>query len=93
MQVGEIIATVLWLYFVVLLARFVIELVQMLSRDWEPKGAVLIVAEAIYSVTDPPLKALRKVIPPLRLGGVALDLSFLVLVIALQIGIRVALSL
>ncbi len=93
MRVGEIIATVLWLYFVVLLARFVIELVQMLSRDWEPKGAVLIVAEAIYSVTDPPLKALRKVIPPLRLGGVALDLSFLVLVIALQIGIQVAVSL
>ncbi len=93
MRVGEIIATVLWLYFVVLLARFVIELVQMLSRDWEPKGAVLIVAEAIYSVTDPPLKALRKVIPQLRLGGVALDLSFLVLVIALQIGIQVAVSL
>lgn len=93
MQVGEIIATILWLYFVVLLARFVIDLVQMLSREWQPKGIVLILCEAVYSVTDPPLKLLRKVIPPLKLGGVALDLSFLVLVIVLQIGIQVAASL
>lgn len=92
MQVGEIIATVLWLYFVVLIGRFVIDIVQMMSRSWEPKGIVLLVCEAIYSVTDPPLKLLRKVIPPLKLGGVALDLSFLVLVILLQIGIQVAAS-
>ncbi len=80
-----LIITVLWLYFVVLLARFVLDMVQLFARDWQPKGILLVVAEAIYSLTDPPLNALRKVIPPLRLGGVSLDLSFLVLIIGLQL--------
>ena len=53
---GEIVATILWLYFVVLLARFVIDLVQMLSRTWQPKGFVLLLCEAVFTLTDPPLK-------------------------------------
>lgn len=91
--VGNIIAAILWLYFVILLARFIIDLIQMLSREWAPHGVVLLLAEAIYTVTDPPLKALRKIIPPLKLGGIALDLSFLVLIILIQIGIQVAVTL
>lgn len=87
-MVGQIIATVLWLYFVVLIVRLVIDFVQVLSRDWRPRGVMLVVAEAVYSVTDPPLKLLRRVIPPIRLGGVALDLSFIVLVLALQLAMR-----
>jgi len=87
--VGSLLATVLWLYLLVLLARFVFDLIQTFSREWTPKGPVLVAAEAVYTVTDPPLKALRKVIPPVRLGGVALDLSFLVLLIGLQIAIAV----
>lgn len=83
----------MWLYFVVLLARFVIDLIQMLSRQWQPTGFMLIVCEAIFTITDPPLKALRKIIPPLKIGGVALDLSFLVLVILLQIAIQLAVTL
>lgn len=90
---GEIVATILWLYFVVLLARFVIDLVTMLSRGWEPKGFVLLVCEAIFTLTDPPLKLLRKLIPPIKLGGVSLDLSFLVLIILLQIAIQLAVTL
>ncbi len=86
--IGQIIATVLWLYFVVLIVRLVIDFVQVLSRDWRPRGVMLVVAEAVYSVTDPPLKLLRRVIPPIRLGGVALDLSFIVLVLALQLAMR-----
>jgi YggT family protein len=35
----------------------------------------------VYSVTDPPIKALRRVVPPLRLGAVALDLSFLIVIV------------
>ncbi len=91
-SLGEVVATILWLYFVILLARFVIDLVQMLSRSWEPKGFVLLLCEAIFTLTDPPLKLLRKLIPPIKLGGVALDLSFLVLIILLQIAIQLAVT-
>lgn len=91
-SVGEIIATVLWLYFVVLLARFVIDLIQMLSRTWQPSGFMLVVAEFIFTLTDPPLKLLRRLIPPLKIGSITLDLSFIVLIIALQIAIQLALS-
>ncbi|TXH41541.1 MAG: YggT family protein [Actinobacteria bacterium] len=89
MGIGQILATVLWLYLLVLLARFVLDLVQMLSQDWTPKGPLLILAEAVYTLTDPPLKLLRRIIPPLRVGGVALDLSFLVLLIGLQLAISI----
>ncbi|MCB0914736.1 MAG: YggT family protein [Actinobacteria bacterium] len=89
-SIGQIVATVLWLYILVLFARFAFDLIQMFSRDWTPKGIILVLAEAVYTVTDPPLKFLRRFIPPLRLGGVALDLSFLVLLILLQVGIAVA---
>lgn len=89
-SIGQIIATVLWLYILVLFARFAFDLIQMLSRDWTPKGPILVVAETVYTLTDPPLNFLRRFIPPLRLGGVALDLSFLVLLILLQVGIAVA---
>lgn len=77
--------TALWLYFVVLLARFVLDMVQLFARDWQPRGVILVIAEVIYSLTDPPLKLLRRVIPTIRIGGVALDLSFLVLIIGLQL--------
>ncbi|MEI8082696.1 MAG: YggT family protein, partial [Actinomycetes bacterium] len=86
--VGQIVTTVLWLYFMVLLGRFVIDLVQMLSRDWEPKGVVLLLCEFVYTLTDPPLKLLGRLIPPLKIGQVSLDLSFLVLIILLQIAIQ-----
>ena len=61
----------------------------MLARDWQPKGVVLIVAEAIYTLTDPPLNLLRRVIPPVRIGGISLDIAFLVLFIGLQVLIAV----
>jgi len=63
----------------------VIDWVRVLARSWRPRGMVLIVCEAVYTVTDPPLRALRRVIPPLRLGSVALDLSPMVLLIALWV--------
>ncbi len=62
-------------------------LLQMFARSWSPRGPLLLLAEGVYSLTDPPLRLLRRVIPPVRLGGVALDFSFLVLLIALQIAI------
>jgi YggT family protein len=61
----------------------------MFAREWRPRGAALVAAHTVYSVTDPPLKGLRRVIPPLRLGGVTLDLGFLVLFIAVSIAMAV----
>jgi YggT family protein len=91
--VSQLILTVLWLFFVLLLVRLVLDYVQQFSRSWRPTGVVLVLAEVVYTITDPPLKALRKVIPPLRIGGIALDLSFIVLFILVQIAIRVVSSL
>ncbi|MEO7352117.1 MAG: YggT family protein, partial [Marmoricola sp.] len=55
--------------------------IQMFARQWTPKGPALVVLEGVYTATDPPVKALRKVLPPLRLGGVAIDLSFVALLL------------
>jgi YggT family protein len=75
----------LQIFFFLLIARLVLDYVQMFARSWRPTGVVLVLAEIIYSITDPPLKALRRVIPPLRIGGISLDLSFLVVIILVQL--------
>lgn len=80
---------VVFTFFIALIGRFVIDWVQVLSRSWQPKGPLLVVAEAIYTVTDPPLKALRKVIPSPSLGGIRLDLSFLVLILLTSFALNV----
>ena len=67
-----------------------LDYVQMFARSWRPSGVILVLAEIIYTITDPPLKALRRVIPPLRIGGIALDLSFLVLIVVVQILAQIA---
>ena len=77
--VREVLGFVVFLYFLVLLGRVVFDWIRIFARDWRPRGAALLVAEPIYTLTEPPLRALRKVIPPLRLGAVNLDLSFMVL--------------
>ena len=68
-----------------LLARIVVEMIASFSRGWSPKGVVAVILELLFTVTDPPVKALRKVIKPVRLGQVSLDLSVLVLFIGLII--------
>ena len=77
--VREVLGFVVFLYFLVLIGRVVFDWIRLFARDWRPRGAALLVAEPIYPLTEPPLRALRKVIPPLRLGGVSIDLSFMVL--------------
>ena len=79
----------LLLFLVVLIIRLVFDWVQMFAKEWRPRGAALVAAHTVYSITDPPLKGLRRVIPPLRLGGVTLDLGFLVLFIAVSIAMAV----
>jgi YggT family protein len=75
--VGSLIELVLYLFLVLLFVRFVVDWIQVFARSWVPRGPVLVVLEGVYTTTDPPIKALRKVLPPIRLGGVALDLSFI----------------
>ncbi|MBO0607715.1 YggT family protein [Myceligenerans salitolerans] len=69
----------LFAFLLLLIGRLIFDWVQYFARDWRPSGVVLVIAEAIYTVTDPPLRVLRRVIPPLRLGSVQLDLAFMVL--------------
>lgn len=77
----EVIRLLLYLFLIVLIARLVLDWVQVLAREWRPRGPMLVVAEGVYTVTDPPLRVVRKVIPPLRLGNVQLDLAFMVLLL------------
>jgi YggT family protein len=69
-------------YFFVLIGRFIIDLVLSLNGSWRPNGLLVVLVESIYTVTDPPLKAIRRVIPALRLGPVQIDLAWTVLFIA-----------
>jgi YggT family protein len=75
----------LTIYLIVLVGRMIISWIQMFARSWTPTGVVLLIAESIYTVTDPPLKFLRRYIPMLRIGTVAMDLSFMVLFIVVLI--------
>jgi YggT family protein len=72
--------------------RFIVDWVRVFARSWSPRGILLVLLEAVYSITDPPIKALRKVIPPLRIGNFALDLSFLIVFIAAYVASRLVVS-
>jgi YggT family protein len=80
---------VLTIYLVILVGRMIFGWVQVFAREWRPSGILLVVAECIFTATDPPLKFLRRFIPPLRLGMVAMDLSFMVLFIVVLILLEV----
>ena len=81
----EVLTIVLWLYLFTLIVRMVFSWIQTFSRDWHPSGILLVIAESVFTVTDPPLNFLRRFIPPLRLGMVAMDLSFMALFIVVLI--------
>lgn len=87
--VGQVLYGILWVFFAFLWIRFIVDWVQVFARQWTPKGPLLVVLEAVYSVTDPPILALRRVIPPLRLGSIALDLSFLIVMMATYLLLQV----
>jgi YggT family protein len=87
--VGSIIHVVLFTFIALLWIRFVVDWVQVFAKSWSPHGVLLVILEVVYSVTDPPIKALRRVIPPLRLGNFALDLSFLIVLVAAYVLLRV----
>ena len=81
----QVVSSVLLVFLILLFARFVVDWVMVLARSWRPSGLVAAGLEVVYATTDPPLKAIRKVIPPLNLGSIRLDLAFMVLLIAVYI--------
>jgi len=87
--VGQVIEGLLWFFIALLWIRFVVDWVQVFARSWTPRGPLLVLLEVVYSITDPPIKALRRVIPPLRLGSVSLDLSFLIVMIGAYVLLRI----
>ncbi|MGH3622935.1 MAG: YggT family protein [Sciscionella sp.] len=80
----------LFFFWLLLTGRIVVELVRAFAREWRPAGGVAITVETIYTVTDPPVKLLRRLIPTVRIGNVGLDLSIMVLLLVVFIGMRVA---
>ena len=96
-MVVSLIATIaywaLLLFFLLMWARFVLDLAQSFSRGWRPRGPVLVLAEVAYTVTDPPIRAVRKVLPPVRLGSVALDFGWSLIMLAVVVLMSFASSL
>ena len=86
---GGLIEGLLWFFIALLWIRFVVDWVQIFARSWTPRGVLLVALEVVYSITDPPIKALRRVIPPLRIGSISLDLSFLIVMIGAYVLLQV----
>ena len=89
MIVGDLLSAALWIYFLLLIFRLIMDFVFQFARSYEPRGPMLLALEVTFTLTDPPLKLIRRFIPPLRLGGIAIDLAFLILIIVLQVLMRV----
>ena len=88
----QILYLIVYLFFLVLLARFVLSAVLQYGRRWQPGRGAAAALETVWTVTDPPLKALRRVIPPLRIGNVSLDLASIVLLVILFVLMRFVLE-
>ncbi|MBX3099650.1 MAG: YggT family protein [Salinibacterium sp.] len=89
--IAAVIYVALTIFFVLVWARFILDLVRVFVRSWRPRGPGLVLAEAVFAVTDPPIKLVRRVIPPLRIGGAALDFAWTIVMLATVILISVAL--
>jgi len=87
--VRTVLTYVLWLYLLLLIGRLILSWIQAFSRSWHPTGVILVIAEVVYTATDPPLRFLRRYIPSVRLGTVALDLSFTVLFLVIIVLLQV----
>ncbi|MGJ0120867.1 YggT family protein [Williamsia sp. MIQD14] len=81
----EVIYYLLFIFWLLLLGRLVIELVRTFAREWRPTGVSVVVIEGVFTTTDPPIKALRRVLPPIPLGPVRLDLSLMITMIVVLI--------
>ncbi len=75
----------LGIFLALMLVRLVVDWVQVFARSWTPRGPVLLVLEVVYTITDPPIRFIRRFVPPLRIGSVALDTSFLIVLVAVYL--------
>jgi YggT family protein len=85
LSVGSLLANILQLFLFALLGRLIFDYVQMFSKTWRPRGPILYLVEAIYTITDRPMKFVGRFVPPLRLGAISLDMSFIVLFFGTQL--------
>jgi YggT family protein len=88
----KILGFALFFFWLLLIFRIVIEFIRSFSRDWRPTGITVVILEIIMSITDPPVKLLRRLIPQLTIGAVRFDLSIMVLLLVVFIGWQVALG-
>jgi YggT family protein len=87
--VGQVLGLVLLVFFLLLIFRLIMDYVFMFARHFRPQGLLAMALELAYTATDPPIKAIRRVLPPLRIGNVALDLGFAVVMIVTLVLMRV----
>ena len=80
-----VVAYVLWIYILLIWARVVLDFTRQFARSWRPGGVAAVAIETVYLATDPPIKLLRRLVPPLRLGTVSLDLSVIIILIVLYV--------
>ncbi len=80
--ISNVLLFVLTVFLIAMWARFILDWVRLLARRWRPRGVALVLAEASYTVTDPPIRLVRRVVPPLRIGGAALDFAWSIVLIA-----------
>jgi len=80
--VASVVYYLLLIYFLTMWARFVLDLVRAVRRGWRPSGAGLVAAEAVYTVTDPPIRLFRRLLPPVRFGPVGLDFGWSIAMLA-----------
>jgi YggT family protein len=85
----SVLSWVLLAFFLMLVARFVLSLIVMFAPQWHPKGPLLLVFELIYSVTDPFLRPLRRILPPIGAGGIRIDLSMLMLFVLVSLAMAI----
>ena len=81
----DLLDTALNIFILALVGRLILDYARIFASSWRPKGIVLGIAEFIYAITDPIVNFVRRFIPPLRLGPVALDLSFIVIFLGAQL--------
>ena len=85
-----IVGFALFLFWLLLIARIVVEFIRSFSRDWQPRGVTVVILETIMTITDPPVKLLRRIIPQLTIGAVRLDFSIMVLLLLAFVGMQLA---
>jgi YggT family protein len=83
--IASIVHLMLVLYLLVLFARLILDYIPIFNREWRPKGAGLVAAEVVYTITDPPIRFFRRIIPPLRIGSISLDFGFSITILIVLI--------